>query len=368
MQFYFSSQSKLQRAAPSLSSVTASSSSSHAPRSSTSSALPQFYPQASSATQQPHRFRTIRRLGRGSHGDVHLVEDAAGKTAVVKIETGISDSLSHEAGVYRALGRVYGFPAVYDYVGGSRTRRLYMQWLGQDLKSVRSHCGGRLSVRDALKVGIQLIDRLKHLHNAGYVHGVLHPGNVMFGRHGTPYTNTVFLIDFGDSLRYIRRNGIHMEQRKVQSIVGTLDFGSISMLQCHSQSRRDDMQSLLYLILYLINGYLPWSHLVHGGGRRRHSSQAPRTIQQIANDIVLRKANISAKDLAAGLPPQMISFTRDVRNLQYAQEPRYLLYTNFLSDSIKRIDGDPREEFDWQREKPIHVQHRARSANLPRRS
>jgi serine/threonine protein kinase len=70
-------------------------------------------------------------------------------------------------------------------------------------------------------------------------------------------TNTVFLIDFGFCKRY-NYDGAHIEQGNISRIIGTPNFVSINVHKGVEPSRRDDIESCLYVLLYMWLGKLPW--------------------------------------------------------------------------------------------------------------
>lgn len=69
-----------------------------------------------------------------------------------------------------------------------------------------------------------------------------------------------YLIDFGLSKKYLEPNGKHIEHSKVKKFLGNYLFCSMNTCRALSTSRRDDFESIFYIVSYLINGFrLPWS-------------------------------------------------------------------------------------------------------------
>lgn len=74
--------------------------------------------------------------------------------------------------------------------------------------------------------------------------------------------DTVYLIDYGLSKRYKdKKTGEHINFKDNKGLVGTARYVSLNTHLGLEQSRRDDMESLGYLWLYLLKGELPWQGL-----------------------------------------------------------------------------------------------------------
>ncbi len=108
-------------------------------------------------------------------------------------------------------------------------------------------------------LALQLIDRVEAIHSLGYVHRDLKPENLLMGLGElSPF---LFLIDFGKVNKY-RSKGVHYSY--IENIDHSmLDpcFCSINVHNGLKFSRRDDIESIMYLIVYLIHGKLPWANI-----------------------------------------------------------------------------------------------------------
>jgi casein kinase 1 len=126
------------------------------------------------------------------------------------------------------------------------------------------------------------------------------------------FSNQVFLLDFGHAQLY--RNP-STRSHKVQingcGVIGTICYSSIN---CHlglTPSRRDDLQSLVYVIVYLAKGRLPWQGIIVQPG-------------QIHEDEVLRvKQATMVKALCKGLPQPFIDFVEHIWHLGFRDKPDY---------------------------------------------
>ena len=105
----------------------------------------------------------------------------------------------------------------------------------------------------------QILERLEHMHSKGLVHRDIKPDNIMMGMH--EFSETVHLIDFGLARElYHRKTGRHIDFRTGKNLVGTARYVCINAHLGYELSRRDDLLTLGYVMVYLTLGQLPWQH------------------------------------------------------------------------------------------------------------
>ena len=66
----------------------------------------------------------------------------------------------------------------------------------------------------------------------------------------------LYLIDFGLATKY-RSIGMHFRHRTLDANVGNPVFASLNAHRRFAVSRRDDLESMLYIMIYLYKGNLP---------------------------------------------------------------------------------------------------------------
>jgi len=79
-------------------------------------------------------------------------------------------------------------------------------------------------------------------------------------------------------------------------IIGTICYLSINNHLGLTQSQRDDLESLAYVIVYLVKGWLPWQGITAHPGQVRH------------DEVLKLKQMTTAKTLCKGLPQPFINF------------------------------------------------------------
>lgn len=113
------------------------------------------------------------------------------------------------------------------------------------------------SLATTLAIGLQLVTRLEQIHRKGFVHRDIKANNFMIG--GGDDRKVVYVIDFGLAKRFRDlRTGQHIPVKGGKSLVGTARYASIASHEGFEQCRRDDLESLGYLLLYFLIGKLPW--------------------------------------------------------------------------------------------------------------
>lgn len=112
---------------------------------------------------------------------------------------------------------------------------------------------------------------MKRVHNLYIIHRDIKPENFLISKDGK---GPLYIIDYGLSKRYVDDQGRHIPRATNKGFRGTLRYASINMHQGIENSRRDDLESLGYVLIYLIKGKLPWQNLKVP--RKRKSEQIAR--------------------------------------------------------------------------------------------
>ena len=266
------------------------------------------------------------RLGRGSFGEVYTCTNQKGEALAAKLEERRSregkrrsgpSQLRYEQRVYKLLEGGSAVPRVYDFFTDGDYNVLVMDRLGKSIEDILQEQGGSLSTEVTLAIGIKLISALKHIHDRGIVHRDLKPQNMMLSK-DTDSTQ-IFVIDFGLSKRFEDPVTGHIPyQTNKRGLTGTPRYTSVSSHMGAEQSRRDDLESLVYILCYLRSGSLPWQGI------------RGKTKQDKYDAIKQRKQNISDRRLATNFPPSFVKFVKVIRNLKFKERPPYSRLTRLL--------------------------------------
>lgn len=149
------------------------------------------------------RWKLGKRLGSGQFGEVFVATDVCtGERVAVKLESNRTNSLQHEHIVYKALQKssstLTGFADVLYYSREDDCCALVMTRLGPSLQRMLEHCGGKFSATTILTIGLQVVNCLQQLHDAGYSHEDISPENLLIADSDP---RAIYLVDFGISMK-----------------------------------------------------------------------------------------------------------------------------------------------------------------------
>lgn len=134
-----------------------------------------------------------------------------------------------------------------------------MDLLGPSLENLFSLCEKKFSLKTSVLLGLQMIDLIKYVHSKGILHRDVKPDNFLIGT--KKKASRVFIIDFGLAKRYKTKQGQHIPYRDNKNLTGTARYASINTHLGIEQGRRDDLESMVYVLIYFLRGNLPWQNL-----------------------------------------------------------------------------------------------------------
>ena len=235
--------------------------------------------------------------------------------------------------------KAFGIPEIQHYGYNSTFNILIMELLGQSLENLFQAQNKSFSIKTACMLGIQMIDRIEYVHSRKIIHRDIKPDNFVMGR-GLK-SHIVYILDFGLSKKYWSvSHKCHLPFIKGKKLTGTARYASINALSGCEQSRRDDLESIGYIIMYFIRGSLPWQGLKVNKKEDRYKK------------ICEKKKETSAKDLCAGFPSEFETFVSYTRNLQFTEVPNYNYLRNLLKTILKKGGFTYDFYYDWCTTKP----------------
>ena len=235
--------------------------------------------------------------------------------------------------------KAFGLPDIKVYGCNSEYNILIMELLGHSLEDLFQTQNKSFSIKTACMVGIQMVDRLEYLHSKKIIHRDIKPDNFCMGR-GLK-SHIVYILDFGLAKKYwSSSHKCHIPYITGKKLTGTARYASINALSGGEQSRRDDLESVGYIIMYFIRGSLPWQGLKVNRKEDRYKK------------ICEKKKQTSSKELCSGYPKEFEYFVEYTRNLQFTEVPDYNYLRSLLKNIIKKSGFTIDFYFDWFTQKP----------------
>ncbi|XP_052199319.1 casein kinase 1-like protein HD16 [Diospyros lotus] len=292
-------------------------------------------------------YKLDRKLGKGGFGQVYVgrrVTGGSGHTGPDAVEValkfehrngkGCSYGPPYEWQVYSTLNGCYGIPLVHHKGRLGEYYILVMDMLGPSLWDVWNSNNQMLSETMVSCIAVEAISILQQLHFRGFVHGDVKPENFLLGQPGTPNEKKLYLIDLGLASRWKEvSSGRHVDyDQKPDVFRGTVRYASVHAHLGRTGSRRDDLESLAYTLIFLLKGKLPWQGFV---GENK-------------GFLVCKKKMGTPSELLCCLcPPPFQQFLEMVTNMKFDEEPNYSKLISLFEDNIGsdasllpiRIDG-----------------------------
>ncbi|ELT94057.1 hypothetical protein CAPTEDRAFT_163712 [Capitella teleta] len=286
----------------------------------------------------------VDRISGGSFGEVYLgkLKDGGHEVAVKLEPRNLSTQyLLHEGSVYRKLENGPGIPRVYWYgLHGSDYSVMVMDLLGPTVQHLFAKCGFKLTLKTVLQLVDQMLTIIQHVHANNFVHRDISPSNFMMGLGEN--SGQVYLIDFGHARKLTTGfiPGRMMSSSVRRPMVGTPRFASIFTHMGREESRRDDLESLGFIWIYLLKGRLPWQGV-------RCSSHAEKLAE-----IARRKLNTPLEELCEGLPKEFAEYLHFVRHLKQHDVPDYNQIRAFFRGLAVKEGIEYDNAFDWKLTRP----------------
>ncbi|KAJ3239815.1 serine/threonine protein kinase [Chytriomyces hyalinus] len=285
-----------------------------------------------------NRFRIGRKLGSGSFGEIyHGTNLQSGQELAIKLESIKSKhpQLEFEARVYKGLVGGIGVPNMYHFNVEGEYFCMVIDLLGPSLEDLFNFCGRTFSIKTVLLLANQMISRIEYMHTKNFLHRDIKPDNFLMGLGKS--ANTVHVIDFGLAKKYRDgRTHIHIPYKENKSLTGTARYASVNTHLGVEQSRRDDLESIGYLLMYFCRGSLPWQGL------------KAATKKQKYDRIRDKKMGTSPEALCAGFPREFEVYLNYVRGLRFDDKPDYSFLKKLFADLYEKMELHKEPEgFDW---------------------
>ena len=284
-----------------------------------------------------NKYKLIRKLGQGSFGSIYQAQSKySNKYYAVKLEDmrhggfALEDESSFMS--YLNCPRA---PKLKTFGYSGSLIIMVMELLGDSLDKIFDKLPSRkMSIRCVCNIAYQLLLIFEFIHSCDIIHRDIKPANVAIGYEEK--SKQIYLFDFGLSKKFrSSKTKKHLPFVQNKKLVGNARYSSINALEGGTQSRRDDLESLGYLLVYLLIGRLPWQgHLSHSKEDKYYK------IRQI-------KKSTTSEQLCQGLPPQFEEYVTYTRGLKYESDPDYNYLKNLFLTVLKHYNWSFDYYYDW---------------------
>ena len=219
----------------------------------------------------------------------------------------------------------FGFESEYNYLIISSPKLTLEQLILSHKKT--------FPIKRACELTLNIIESIEILHNHNIIHRDIKPQILAIELKGKK-TEIFKFLDFGFWKYYKNKNG-HIPCKQYKNIIGkNIIFGSINALNKMELSRRDDLESIGYILVYLIKGCLPWEY-----PNINNKEEKIKKIKEM-------KTKINDKILCECLPEEIKLFVSYIKNLKFDEDPDYNYLKNLLKVIINTKNSDKDFYFD----------------------
>ena len=281
-----------------------------------------------------NRFNIIKEIGKGSFCKVYLGYDKfEQKKVAIKIEkkeldNKIKSRIEHEYNLYSLFNNCEGICNILWHGKNDNLQILIMDQLGPSLNDLFLFCDNKFSLKTTCMIAIQLLKRLRTLHNKQIIHRDIKPDNLLIGLDKEKHI--IYLIDLG--LSKIFNHNYHI---KINSFKGSLRYCSLRNHRGIEQSYRDDLESLGYMLIFFIKSSLPWQN-----NKIKHRMKKKHYIYTI-------KKNYTLEKLCKDLPIEFLYYMKYTQLLEFKEKPDYTYLIHLFKNILKNNNMTEDDQYDW---------------------
>ncbi|XP_015576550.1 casein kinase 1-like protein 10 isoform X2 [Ricinus communis] len=283
------------------------------------------------------KFKMGRKIGGGSFGELFLgVNVQNGEEVGIKLEPARTKhpQLHYESKIYMLLQGGTGVPHLKWFGVEGEYNIMVIDLLGPSLEDLFNYCNRKFSLKTVLMLADQLINRVEYMHSRGFLHRDIKPDNFLMGLGRK--ANQVYIIDYGLAKKYRDlQTHKHIPYRENKNLTGTARYASVNTHLGVEQSRRDDLESLGYVLMYFLRGSLPWQGLKAGTKKQKYDK------------ISEKKMLTPVEVLCKSYPSEFISYFHYCRSLRFEDKPDYSYLKRLFRDLFVREGYQFDYVFDW---------------------
>ena len=282
-----------------------------------------------------HKYLIMKKLGEGSFGSVYSAKENDNLYAIKFENKNKGQNLLEKEAYIMSYLNGPRIPTVKSFGYSGDNNVLIMELMGKSLEDLfENSMNKKMSIRCVCNLGYQMIEIMEYIHNKHIIHRDIKPDNFVMGRDAKK--KQLFLLDFGLSKKYRSSSTLkHYPLIKRKKLTGTARYASINALNGITQSRRDDLEAIGYVLMYFLKGRLPWQGMVNKNKEQRYLK------------IMETKRDTTPEELCKGFPVEFERYVSYTRNLEYEQDPDYEMLKNLFLNVLKDEGYTLDYYYDW---------------------
>ena len=195
-----------------------------------------------------------------------------------------------------------------------------------------------------------MIKRIRYIHSKFYIHRDIKPDNFMTGRGENE--KKIYIIDFGLAKKYYSvSRAQHIKFVTGKHLIGTARYCGRNAHRGYEQGRRDDIESIGYVLMYFLLGVLPWQGL------------KARKNEDHFEKIAQKKYTTSFEELTAGQPEEFLNYFKHADKLEFEAQPNYIYLIGLFQSVIDKYCTDCLYDFDWKKDSCSYVSRNSNNIN-----
>ena len=285
------------------------------------------------------KYKILKKLGKGAFSTVFVAErliDQKLVAAKIQKKSELYGDIENEAYFLYKLRDILGIPKIYSYGVSGNYYILIQELLGKSLEELFKENKNKpnwIKLKDMLLAGIQIIDRVQTIHSKNILHLDIKPSNFLVGN---PDNSLIYIIDFGLSKQYrSSRTGKHVQFSKNKYFAGNICFTSLNSMKGIEPTRRDELESIGYMLIFLYTLKLPWYNI------------KSKSVLELSKKVYEIKSLISIKMICEETPKEMNEYMEYVRSLKFDENPNYNYLIKLFETMLQKINKNNDLNFSW---------------------
>ena len=233
----------------------------------------------------------------------------------------------------------YGIINLISFGKNKKYNIMVLPLLGKSLNKFFINNNRNFCLLDICLIGLQCIERIEWIHKNYIIHRDIKPDNFLFDLKDP---RIIYLIDFGLSKKYRSKRTLkHIKNSYVNKVVGTIRYASVNSMKGFEMSRRDDLESFYYMIIFFLLKNLPWQNI------------KGKTLGEKYLEILEIKREFNIDDYKMIIPNEIIKMFKYVKNLKFDEEPNYFMIKNSFRSILYGMGHSELDTFSWIKDKRI---------------